>query len=76
MAQKDRIAIDITGEKISIIIGTRFKILNAITIETPRGSYSEDEILDIELLRNEVNLFKIDDLRLELMNCLILLKKS
>lgn len=51
MAQKDKIAIDITGEKISIIIGTRFKILNAITIETPKDAYSEDKILDIEALR-------------------------
>lgn len=51
MAQKDRIAIDITSEKISIIIGTRFKILSAITIETPKNSYSEDNIVDIEALR-------------------------
>ncbi|MGL5086347.1 MAG: pilus assembly protein PilM [Clostridium sp.] len=52
MAQKDKIAIDITGEKISIIIGTRFKILNAITIETPKEAYSDDKITDIEALRS------------------------
>lgn len=51
MAQKDRIAIDITSEKISIIVGTRFKILNAVTIETPKGAYDEDNIVDIEALR-------------------------
>ena len=51
MAQRDRIAIDITSEKISIIIGTRFKILNAITIETPKNSYSEDNIIDVDSIR-------------------------
>ncbi|MGL5353491.1 MAG: type IV pilus biogenesis protein PilM, partial [Clostridium sp.] len=52
MAQKDKIAIDITGEKISIITGTRFKILNAITIETPKEAFSDDKITDIEALRS------------------------
>lgn len=50
MFDKNLIAIDINEEKISILIGNKFKIFDGITIEMQKDIYKDDEILDVEKL--------------------------
>ena len=39
MFEKDIIAIDMNEEKISILIGNKYKISDGITIDMPKGAY-------------------------------------
>ncbi|VYU21080.1 hypothetical protein [Clostridium paraputrificum] len=50
MFEKDLIAIDINKETISILVGTRYKISNGTIIETPRDSFDNGRILDVNLI--------------------------
>lgn len=50
MFEKDIIAIDISRECISILVGTKYKINNGVTLETPKDSFDNDSIQDVELL--------------------------
>lgn len=50
MFEKDVIAIDISREQIAILVGTKYKISNGITLETPKGSFENDTILDVQML--------------------------
>ncbi|MEG0297724.1 MAG: pilus assembly protein PilM [Clostridium sp.] len=51
MLDKERITIDITSEQIAILVGTRFKIYHSALIETPQGSFENDQIVDIDRLK-------------------------
>ena len=48
MFEKDIIAIDMNGEKISILIGNRYKVIDGITLDMPGGAYADDEIVNVE----------------------------
>ncbi len=47
MFEKENIAIDINSEKISILVGTKYKISNSATLETPKDSFINDRIIDV-----------------------------
>lgn len=55
MFEKEKIAIDITSEKISIIIGTKTRVKSAVILETPNGTYEDDTIVDINKLKEIIN---------------------
>ncbi|MGL4572208.1 MAG: pilus assembly protein PilM [Clostridium sp.] len=48
MFEKDIIAIDMNEEKISILIGNRYKVIDGITLDMPGGAYADDEIINVE----------------------------
>lgn len=50
MFEKDIIAIDISKERISILIGTKYKINSGVTLETPKDTFDNDSIQDVQLL--------------------------
>lgn len=50
MFEKEVIAIDINREVTSILIGTKFKISDGITIETPKGAFDNGNIQDVQAL--------------------------
>lgn len=54
MFEKDLIAIDINKETISILIGTRYKISNGTIIETPKNSFDDGKILDVNLISGAI----------------------
>ena len=54
MFEKDLIAIDINKETISILIGTKYKISNGVTIETPKNAYDSGKILDVNLITEAI----------------------
>ena len=54
MFEKDLIAIDINKETISILVGTRYKISNGTTIETPRNSFDNGRILDVNIISGAI----------------------
>ncbi len=54
MFEKDLIAIDINKETISILVGTRYKISNGTIIETPRSSFDNGRILDVNLISGAI----------------------
>lgn len=48
MFDKDVIAIDISKESISILIGNKYKISEGVTIETPKGTFENESIVDAQ----------------------------
>ena len=48
MFDKDIIAIDINRESISILIGNKYKISEGVTLETPKGSFENENIVDVQ----------------------------
>lgn len=54
MFNKDKVAIDISSDRISIVIGTNKKIRKAAILETPRGAYIDDRIENIDSLTNPI----------------------
>ena len=54
MFEKDAIAIDINKETISILIGTKYKLVKGEIIETPKNSFNEGSILDVNLISEAI----------------------
>ena len=54
MFEKDMIAIDINKESITILIGTKYKIANGTIIKTPKNSFDNGEILDVNLISEAI----------------------
>lgn len=50
MFEKENIAIDINSDKISILVGTKYKISNATILDTPEGAFINDRIVDVNKL--------------------------
>ena len=57
MFEKDIIAIDMNEEKISILIGNKYKISDGITIDMPKGAYVDDEIINAEKIEEVISPF-------------------
>lgn len=54
MFEKSIVAIDINSERISILVGHRYKIEYGVTVETPKDSFKEEKILNIKLLADSI----------------------
>lgn len=50
MFEKDRIGIDISSDRMAIVIGTKTRIKKASILATPKGSYVHDRIENVDLL--------------------------
>lgn len=57
MFEKDLVAIDINEERIAILVGQKYKILDGIILETPSEAYSEDKIFSVEKLTEVIKPF-------------------
>lgn len=57
MFEKSIVAVDINSEKISILIGHKYKIEFGTTIETPKESFKEDKIQNVKALADLIRPF-------------------
>lgn len=61
MFEKDKISIDISSDRISIVVGTKTRIKKAAILETPKGSYVQDRIEDTELLSKVIKEYLVNE---------------
>ncbi|WP_238907173.1 pilus assembly protein PilM [Clostridium sp. YIM B02506] len=61
MFEKDKISIDISRDRIAIVVGTKTKIKKATILETPKGSYLQDRIENTELLSKVIKDYLVKD---------------
>ncbi|MGL5150971.1 MAG: pilus assembly protein PilM [Clostridium sp.] len=57
MFEKDVVAIDITKAYISILVGHKYNISNGVILETPKGSYENDKIQDVDAIAGVIKGF-------------------
>ena len=57
MFEKENIAIDIDSDKISILVGTKYKIRHSTIIETPEGSFVNDRIIDVNKIAEVISTY-------------------
>ena len=59
MFEKENIAIDINSDKITILVGTRTKITHATILDTPRGSFANNRIVNNDELASVIKYYLI-----------------
>ncbi|MGL4772977.1 MAG: pilus assembly protein PilM [Clostridium sp.] len=57
MFEKDVVAIDITKTYISILVGHKYNVSNGIILETPKESYENDTIQDVDAIADVIKGF-------------------
>lgn len=61
MFERYKIAVDISSDRISIVVGTKTKIKNAHIIETPQNAYKEDKIENIDSLAKVIKDYLVNE---------------
>lgn len=54
MFEKDLIAVDISNERITILVGNKYKIENGVILDTPRESFKDDRIQNVKEIASEI----------------------